>query len=482
MLGAIRKFSTSIYAKILLGIVVIPFVFWGMGSTFRGGNKNVIVVIDKEKFSIQEFANFVNSYQNNQQKVNAEDIDELLSIFIGDKLLENELNNFDIKLSDISLSKLIKIQKEFNKENEFSRTEYEKFLILNNLNAVSFEKQLGDQEKRKQLLNFVGGGIVPTKFMVNDIYNKINQKRNIEFINLNDAFKNEFIFTDNEIKNYYENNKDKYIENYKSVKILEINPKKLIGTDDFNNIFFKKLDEIHDLIIQGEKLNPIIKQYNLDNAEIIKINKFAQDLNYKEIDNFSKNLLDKIFLLPKDQPTAFLEEEDKFYIIEIFKNENIEKKITDVNVVKNIKNSLITQKKRKLMSEIIAKINQKKFFRQDFYKFAKSKNAIVQKITLDNLNDNKILNKMIISQIYAFPEKKVIVSNDIELKENFLIYIDKITNASIDENSKDYDKYFKLAKINMTNKLFNTYDKYIKEKYKIDINYKALSTVKNYIN
>ena len=155
MLSAIRKFSTSIYAKILMGIVVIPFIFWGMGSTFSVGNKNVIVVIDKEKFSTQEFADFVNSYQSNkQQKVNSEEIDELLSVFIGNKLLEKEYNNFGIKLSDISLSKLIKIQKEFNKENEFSRTEYEKFLILNNLDAVSFEKNLGNQEKKKQVLNY----------------------------------------------------------------------------------------------------------------------------------------------------------------------------------------------------------------------------------------------------------------------------------------------------------------------------------------
>ena len=45
MLSSIRKFSKTIYAKVLLGIVVIPFVFWGMGSNFIGGSKNVIVVI-----------------------------------------------------------------------------------------------------------------------------------------------------------------------------------------------------------------------------------------------------------------------------------------------------------------------------------------------------------------------------------------------------------------------------------------------------
>ena len=58
MLGQIRKFSSSIYAKILMVIIIIPFIFWGMGSNFGGGSKNVIVIIDKEKYSAQAFINF----------------------------------------------------------------------------------------------------------------------------------------------------------------------------------------------------------------------------------------------------------------------------------------------------------------------------------------------------------------------------------------------------------------------------------------
>ena len=62
MLGSLRKFSSSIYAKILLGIIVIPFVFWGMGSTFKGGSKNIIVVIEKDKYTVEEFGNFIQKF------------------------------------------------------------------------------------------------------------------------------------------------------------------------------------------------------------------------------------------------------------------------------------------------------------------------------------------------------------------------------------------------------------------------------------
>ena len=59
MLGSIRKFSSSIYAKVFLFIVAIPFVFWGMGDLFFSGNKNTIVKIDNNKISTQEFINFI---------------------------------------------------------------------------------------------------------------------------------------------------------------------------------------------------------------------------------------------------------------------------------------------------------------------------------------------------------------------------------------------------------------------------------------
>ena len=87
-----------------------------------------------------------------------------------------------------------------------------------------------------------------------------------------------------------------------------------------------------------------------------------------------------------------------------------------------------------------------------------------------------------INQIYDFSEKKIIVVHNIDLTENFLIYIDKIVNVTIDEKPEVYKKYLNLTKTKLTSGLFNTYDNYIKKKYEIDINYKALDAVKNYYN
>ena len=57
--------------------------------------------------------------------------------------------------------------------------------------------------------------------------------------------------------------------------------------------------------------------------------------------------------------------------------------------------------------------------------------------------------------------------------------INKVKHVFVDENSDYYKKYFDLFKAKMTSSLYNTYDTYIRNKYKIEINYKALNNIKN---
>ena len=131
--------------------------------------------------------------------------------------------------------------------------------------------------------------------------------------------------------------------------------------------------------------------------------------------------------------------------------------------------------------ELIAKINNKKFKKKDFDDFANKYNISSVKIKLNNRNDDKILKREMIDQIYSFGEKIVIVVTDISLSENYLIYIDSIENVSITKNSEEHKQHFLLSRDKIVSELYNTYDSYLKNKYKIDINYKALDSIKNYI-
>ena len=480
MLRIINKFSDSIFAKIFLFMVAIPFVFWGMGPLFQGGKQNTIVEIGKEKISTQEFIDFVNHYSSNKEKLDINLVEKLLSNFIGEKLIAQELEHFDIRLSDKSLSAIIRNEKIFMKENKFSRTEYEKFLVKNSLNAATLEANISREKKKEQLLDLIGEGIVPPNFLVNIAYDKINQKRNIEVINLNDVFKKKLNFSENQIETYYNQNKDTFIDVYKSVKFVKLNLKNLTGNDEFNDLFFQKIDEIDDLIVEGENLDFILNKFNLESFKLTTFNASGQNKKLETKNELPNELIKKVFNINEMEPTVLIEHKDTFYIIELSKTENIQKKITDISVKKEILLNLEKQTKRKLIAEIVNKINKNNFRKTDFDKLSKNQNVVIEKVNLKNQNDDKILQKELINQIYAFAEKKVIVVTDIGLSENFLIYIDKIENTSINKSSDDYKKYFQLSKNKIEKSLYNTYDTYLANKYKININYKALDRIKNY--
>ena len=78
----------------------------------------------------------------------------------------------DIALSDNILSEIIKKdEKFFDKNNQFSRIKYEKFLISNNFSAALYEKNLKNEETNKLLFNYIGGGTFPPSFLIKNIYN-----------------------------------------------------------------------------------------------------------------------------------------------------------------------------------------------------------------------------------------------------------------------------------------------------------------------
>ena len=60
MLNKLRGFSNTKLAGVLITIIIIPFVFWGMGSVFSGGNTNNIAKINNEAISTQDFMKYIN--------------------------------------------------------------------------------------------------------------------------------------------------------------------------------------------------------------------------------------------------------------------------------------------------------------------------------------------------------------------------------------------------------------------------------------
>ena len=401
MLGSIRKFSSSIYAKVFLFIVAIPFVFWGMGDVFRSGNQNTIVKIDDEKVSTKDFVEYLNYYTDPNEELNNALLENKLSHFIGEQLINKEIENLKINLSKSSLSKLIKNEKVFKENGNFSRTEYEKFLITNGLTAVTFERNMSNQSKKKQMLDFVSEGLIPPHFLVEVTFNKINQKRNIEIVNINNLIDKKVNFTEDQIIDYFKKNKQNYIYIYKTIRFKEINPLNLTGSQEFGDLFFEKIDSIDDHIIEGKDIIFILKKFNLDSATEIIVDKQGKNKIGKTIENFPDKLIQNIFSRDDSEKTFLSVHENKYFVYEILKTEKVQKEIDDVSVKKTVLENLKINKKRTFVTNIINEINTNKFNKDKFDSLLKKENVTAKKISIENLNDNKELSENLVQQIYS---------------------------------------------------------------------------------
>ena len=247
MLTSIGKFSKSFFVKLLVGIIILPFVFWGMGDVFRGGNQNVIASVDSEKVSTQEFVDYLRRLNLSEDQIKSlpktDLIEKILSDYIGKKVMKLEIEKLGIEITDNSLRKIIKNDEMFFKDKKFSRTEYEKFLIKSGVTAPQFENNIVEQEKRRQFLSSLSGGMVIPELLIKKEYRKENQIKTIKYIDL-EKFHSKNNPTDENKQELFERNKDIFFSEFKTVRYAEITPDKISGSEEYDENFFKQLDII----------------------------------------------------------------------------------------------------------------------------------------------------------------------------------------------------------------------------------------------
>ena len=474
MLNNIRNFSKTIFAKVLLGVMIIPFIFWGMGGSFNTGNSNNIVKIDNYNISTQDFINYLNSLnlssEEIKEKIKDNILEQILNDLISRTLINLEIKSLNITLPEKSLVKLIKENENFMDENQkFSRIKYEKFLISNNMNAADFERKLKDRELEKKLFTYIGGASKSPFFITNKVFKEKNKKIDIGFINLSNFYKKKSDFSNTDVKNFIYENKDNLKKDYIDFSYAKISPQNLIGSNEFDKNFFKKIDEIENKILNGIGFNDLLNEFKIQTVVKKNYNPLDNDGKFEKI-IFEKRLEDKFQII----------DQNDFYLI--YKIEKINKILPDINdesFIMQIKKILYERSKFEFNEKLLNKINSKKFSDSDFISLITSKSLKTEKIQLQSIKDDSKFNINSIKLLYSMPVNSYNLISD--NKNN--IYLTKIIEShekNISKMSKDFSNYVNLGNIKIKNNIFSSYDYLLNNKYKIKINQKTLERVKNY--
>ena len=468
MLSSFRNFSKSKFAGLLVFIMIIPFVFWGMGSMFSSGNTNTIAKINKENISTQEFIDYLNNsgipQETIRENLSNNIIEELLSGLVSTTLLDLEVKDYNILISENTLLKKIKNNKNFHDENgNFKRIKYEKFLLQNNQSAPAFELRLRGRELQKNLFDYIGAGTKSPDFLVNKLYEEENKKLDIEFINLKSFYKQKENITKKDLLEFISENKDQLKVEYVDFNYAIINPKNLIGIDEFNQSFFDKIDQIEidisndlnfDTIVSNLKIKPVsIKnfKYSPKKNEIEKKIFELKNINFDIFEIGDDYILYKINEIKQKEPDLN-DEQTKEEVIELV----------------NQKNKFDYNKK------LLDKIRNKQFNNGDFLKLGNNK---IESIKLNSIRDNKKFEINAVEILYSLPINSFTLIND----EKNNIYVAKVKKfQNVPKDNENFKEYINKQNSNIKNTMLKSYDLFLNDKYNVVLNQKTIERVKNF--
>ena len=469
MISSFRNFAKTKFAGILVFIIIIPFVFWGMGGMFSGGNTNNLAKINKINISTQDFIDHLNNSgipeKTIRENLDNDIIEEILTTLISTTLLDMEIEDFNIIYSENSLLKKIKKNKNFlNEDGNFERIKYEKFLLENNLSAPDFEKRLKERELQKNLFDYIGAGTKAPEFMVKRLIEEENKKLEIEFLNLKNFYKNEKNISDKDLNKFVEENKDKLKINYLDFSYAVINPKNLIGQDEFNQVFFDKIDQIEIDISNEIPFKTIISNLNIKAVDVIDF-RFSSQQN--EIEK-------KIFEL-KDSKIDIFENNNDYIIYNIKKDDFRNPNLNDLQIKKEIQKILVQKYKFEYNKELLDKIQNGEFNDDEFSRMGAN---LIQKTKLNSIKDNKKFEINAVEMMYSLPVNSFVLIND-EKGEIYLAKIKDYQNEIITDNKEKFEEYMNKENSNNKNSILKSYDLFLNDKYNVVYNQKTIERVKN---
>ena len=220
MLRYLRENSGNWIIKIFLGIIVVVFVFLGVGSMNSSRNNSVASVNDIP-ITVDEFEyayrNLVEQMRTRFQDNLTDDLLQALNVrqqalnsLIEDKLMLAQADAFDIAVTDSELQESILAIEAFHRDGQFDMEQYRQLLGLNSLTPEMFEQRQREQLKKHKLQEMVLSAVSVSDLEADSFYVFYNTEVKVDYIKVDPADVSGVTVTPEQIQSHYEKNKDRY--------------------------------------------------------------------------------------------------------------------------------------------------------------------------------------------------------------------------------------------------------------------------------
>jgi peptidyl-prolyl cis-trans isomerase D len=247
MLDAMRKNAQSWGVKIVFGLIIVVFVFWGVGN-FSKDTASVVAYVDGRPILVKEFEKTfqesLRMVRNQNPNVTDKELAEggfrwqVFSQMLTQTILAAQAAKLNISVSDAELRKEIARVPAFAGENgKFDAKRYEELLKANGLSLTEFESDMRQNLTLEKLGNYITLPAEVTEAEARSLYEFSRQQAVIEYIPFtSDAFSQGIAPTEEAVKAFYDANAAKF-QTPAQIKIdyLDLSPQALAKPDEITD-------------------------------------------------------------------------------------------------------------------------------------------------------------------------------------------------------------------------------------------------------
>ena len=190
MLDGIRANAQSLGVKLAFGIIIVVFVFWGVGS--YTGPKGLVASVNGKNITEVEFQRAYAMMEDNLRRSIPNMTQEMLESFqleqrvlqslIQEKLIEDEAERAGLTISAYELRALLEQLPYFQKDGKFDPEVYKEVLSKNHITPRQFETDQAKSMLPAKLQRLVTAGAYVSPVAVKAIFDYAAERRRVDYI------------------------------------------------------------------------------------------------------------------------------------------------------------------------------------------------------------------------------------------------------------------------------------------------------------
>jgi peptidyl-prolyl cis-trans isomerase D len=235
MLDILRKRKRSWVILFLLGVIVLVFVLWGVGSYTNQPRLENVAMVNGEVISARELeiryqralASFRQLFKQTMTREAIESLNirsSVLDQIIQNRLLLQEAHRLGLLVADEELMDSIASMPAFQVDGSFNQDLYLRILRANRLTPGRFEKERREELTIQRLFDIIRDSVHVTETELRDRYRLENERLNLYFIRLPTFpfthFSAKVQVSQKEIEDFYNVTRDSRFREPEAVKLL----------------------------------------------------------------------------------------------------------------------------------------------------------------------------------------------------------------------------------------------------------------------